>query len=267
MMLEHAPEKSPGQWRSGDFVVRDDVRNKVLHYGPDPEEVPELVDELVSQLNSDPSRPPTVVRAAMAHLNLVLIHPFSDGNGRMARALHTLILARSGVIEPTFSSIEEYFGRNRLEYHAVLAEARGGHWDPRRDARRWIRFCLTAHYRQATTSLQRIERAGTVWDRIEQEVRRRRLPERTTLALLDATLGYRVRNATYRGAAGISDHLASRDLKALVGAGLLVPHGERRGRFYQAVDSLRSLRVATRHKKAVEDPFLTMGSNDMAAQS
>ena len=258
MMLEHAPEESPGQWRTGDFFVRDEAKNEVVHYGPDPDEVPGLVDELVSHLNSDPASARNVVCAAMAHLNLAMIHPFSDGNGRMARALHTLVLARSGITEPAVSSIEEYFGRNRVRYDSVLAEVRGGRWDRRLDARPWIRFCLTAHYRQATTLLRRIERMRMVWDRVEREVSKRKLPERTALALVDATLGFRVRNGTYRTAAGISDHLASRDLKALVEAGLLAPHGERRGRFYLAPDSLKSIRVATRPDKAVEDPFLTI---------
>lgn len=261
MMLEHDIQRSPGQWRTGDFFVRDRLENEIVHYGPDPDKVPGLVDELMSCLNSDDLADRNVVCAAMAHLNLALIHPFSDGNGRMARALQTLVLARSGVIEPAFSSIEEYLDRNRVEYEAVLAEVRGDRWDPRRDTRPWVRFCLTAHYRQATTMLGRIERIRAVWDRVEQEVTKRMLPERATLALVDAILGYPVRNATYRSAAGISEFLASRDLKALVRAGLLAPHGDKRGRFYLPVDSLKSIQVATRPKKPAEDPLRTIESS------
>ena len=261
MMLEHDPEESPGQWRTGDFFVRDRMKNAIVHYGPDPDKVPGLVDELMSCLNSSHPANHNVVCAAMAHLNLALIHPFRDGNGRIARALQTLVLARSGVIDPDFSSIEEYLGRNRVEYEAVLAAVRGDRWDPRSDTRPWIRFCLTAHYRQATTLLRRVERIRAVWDRVEQEVTKRRLPERAMLALVDATLGYPVRNATYRSAAGISEYLASRDLKTLVRAGLLVAQGDRRGRFYLPADSLKSIRVATKPEKASEDPLLTIESS------
>lgn len=260
MMLEHEPEQSPGQWRTGDFFVRDESRGEIVHYGPDPSEVPGLMDELVAHLNSESTTTPKVMCAAMAHLNLVLIHPFHDGNGRMARALQTLVLARSGGIEPAFSTIEEYFGHNVSEYQAVLREVRGRRWDPARDARRWVRFCLTAHYRQAITLLRRVERTRTVWDRLQGEVARRELPERMSLALVDATLGRRVRNASYRTAAGISDHLASRDLNALVAVGLLIPHGERRSRYYVAVDCLNAIRLATRPPKANDDPFLTSES-------
>ena len=57
----------------------------------------------------------------MAHLNLVMIHPFRDGNGRMARALATLVLTRSDIGEPEFSSIEEWLGANTEDYYSVLA--------------------------------------------------------------------------------------------------------------------------------------------------
>ena len=49
---------------------------------------------------------PVMVRAAMAHINLVMIHPYRDGNGRMARILQSLVLSRDGILAPQFSSVE-----------------------------------------------------------------------------------------------------------------------------------------------------------------
>ena len=80
-----------------------------------------LMDELSTASSVDP-----LVRAAMAHLNLVLIHPFRDGNGRMARALQTLVLSRGGIGEPAFSNIEEWLGGNTEDYYRVLAATGGG---------------------------------------------------------------------------------------------------------------------------------------------
>ena len=96
-----------------------------------------------------------VIRAGMAHLNLVMIHPFRDGNGRMARALQTLVLARDQIPWPELSSIEEYLGLNTPSYYRVLADVGGRTWQPESDTRPWIRFVLTAHHRQATTTLRR----------------------------------------------------------------------------------------------------------------
>jgi hypothetical protein len=81
------------------------------------------------------------------------------------------------------------------------------------------------------------------------------LPERSILALADATLGAKVRNSTYRAAADISDGAAARDLRALVDYGLLKPQGEKRGRFYVASPKLIDIRARTAEPKQVIDPF------------
>lgn len=55
----------------------------------------------------------------MVHLNLV-IRPFKDGNGRMARFLQSYVLAADGTLAPVFLSVEEYLGQNTQEYYDVL---------------------------------------------------------------------------------------------------------------------------------------------------
>ncbi len=259
MMLQYDLVKRPGRWRPGSIFVRDDERDAVVYEGPGAELVPELMEELIDFLNQSPPDVPGIVKAAMAHLDLVMVHPFSDGNGRMARCLQTLVLARTGVLAPPFSSIEEYLGHNTRAYYDVLAEVGGGNWSPSRDARPWVRFCLTAHYRQAQTLLIRTREIQRLWDLLEVEVERRNLPERTLYALADAAMGLRVRNATYRPIAGVSDQVAGRDLKALAEAGLLVAQGERRGRHYVAGEPVLRIRAETRENRRIEDPFEESG--------
>jgi Fic family protein len=240
MMLQHDLTKSPGLWRPGIIYVRDDATGQVVYEGPDSDAVPGLVDEFVGQLN-ETSGESVLVRAAIAHLNLVMIHPFRDGNGRMARALQTLVLAREGVLSPHFCSIEEYLGRNTGAYYAVLAEVGQGRWQPQNDTMPWIRFSLTAHLRQARTLLRRFSDIERLWNRLEDEVRRAGLPERALLALSDAAMGLRVRNASYRIHEEATRATAGRDLKMMVDAGLLAAHGEKRGRSYVGSDRLRAI--------------------------
>jgi len=254
MMLSYDLGKHPGRWRPGVIYVRREHTSEIVYEGPDAALVPALMEELVASLNEVKSLP-IVVRAALAHLNLVMIHPFSDGNGRMARALQTLVLAREGILSSAFASIEEYLGRNTQGYYNVLAEVGHGSWHPERDPLKWVRFCLTAHYRQAETLLRRSQEAGRLWAELEAEIKRRGLQERMILALHDAAFGYRVRNTTYRKAAEVSDAVASRDLGQLVAAGLLVAQGEKRGRFYMAGEWLSRVRAETRLTKVASDPF------------
>lgn len=258
MMLGHDLSKHPGNWRPGPIYVRDEQKNEIVYEGPPADEAPKLMQELVEALNHQETSTPVLVRAAMAHLNLTMIHPFSDGNGRMARCLQTLVLAREAILEPEFCSIEEYLGRNDLDYRAVLAHVGQGSWHPENDAAPWVQFCLRAHFRQATTLLRRARETMQVWEQLEAEIKQRRLPDRVIMALADAAFGHKVHNSTYRAAAQINKVLASRDLKSLVGCGLLVPIGERRGRSYVASELVKDIRQRVREPKKVEDPFAAM---------
>ncbi len=133
MLLEHDLAKAAGEYRTGPVYVHDDEAGRTVYEGPDQAVVGDLVDALVAELERDRDLDP-LVRAAMAHLDLVMIHPFRDGNGRMARALQTLVLASDRVLEPTFSSIEEWLGSNTTDYYAVLASTGRGAWHPDNDA-------------------------------------------------------------------------------------------------------------------------------------
>lgn len=259
MISQHDLDANPGNFRRGWVGVRNTKTGEVVHEGVEREKLDGLIAELIDYMNSEAPEP-VMLKAAMTHLNLTLMHPFSDGNGRTARCLQTVVLAKEGIVAPIFSSIEEYIGRNQQEYYDVLADVGGGGWNPRRPCKRWVRFCLTGHYRQAQTLLRRMQEFEHVYKDLEAEVVRRGLPERTALGLLEASSGIRVRNASYRVSTGVSNNLASRDLKALVDAGMLVPEGERRGRHYRASDLLRSIRAQHRLPKGIPNPFKSSDS-------
>jgi len=255
MMLSHDYTKSPGRYRSGPIYVRDERRDDVVYEGPDADKVPALMDALVDSLHTGLSLDP-VVRSAMAHLNLVMIHPFRDGNGRMARALATSVLTRSDIGEPEFSSIEEWLGANTDDYYAVLAHTGHGHWEPRDNAHLWLAFNLRAHHMQAQTVARRVEEAGRTWVELDQLVTEHGLPERTTDAMFDAVLGYRVRRAIYRKHAEVTEQTATRDLAALASAGILMPQGNGRGRYYIAGEPIRLIQERRRARRVpLLDPY------------
>lgn len=257
MMMKHDLSKHPGRWRLGAVWVSN-ADDGVVYEAPHRDLVEPLIDEFIEQLAS--AEGPAMVTAAMAHLNLTLIHPFSDGNGRMARCLQTLVLASDGVLAPEFCSIEEYLGRNTAAYYEALSAVSGGVWSPHRSARSWIQFCLTAHYRQARRTLARIRETEALWDRCEQAAARHRLPSRVVGALCDAARGRRLRRSLYlkitRSSSGepLSGPLATRDLTAMASAGLLKPVGATRGRYYLPTVQLRGYWIEVRSMRPSRAP-------------
>ena len=265
MMTKHDLRARPGLYRTGDVWVADETGAHVYE-APDAELVEDLMDKLVESLNAN-GTVPVLFRAAMAHLNLVMIHPFRDGNGRMARALQTMVLSGEGIVSPIFSSVEEHLGRNTDDYHAIFSEVGQGSWHPENSARRWIRFMLRAHYRQAWTLQRRIHETEHLYDGISQLVDRYNLPNRVTGSLADAARGRRLRRSIYMHLVEltdgdpISDLSASRDLKAMVDTGILEPRGAGRGRIYHGSEELRGLWLdirADRPPRADDDPYVTL---------
>lgn len=257
-MLVHDLKKNPGRWRPGPILVRHEPTGDIVYRGPDAERVPKFMRELTDSLQHFDTQQHVIVRAAMAHLNIVMIHPFSDGNGRMGRAVQTLVLSRDGILEPPFASIEEYLGAraNTQEYYQVLEQVGTGSWHPEHDARPWLRFCLRAHFRQAMTVARRAKETASLWNELEAEVTRRHLPERVIFALADGAIGLSVRSPRYRALTEVSMQVASRDFAALVREGLLAPKGEKRGRSYVASETLLAIRDKTREPRPqVDDPF------------
>ena len=255
MMAGDDPQNAAGRWRRGSISVRDDSSGKAMYRAPHAKFIPALMAELIVSLNAR-DEVPVFIRAAMAHLNLAAIHPFRDGNGRMARALQTFVLARDGISSPPFASIDEYLSVNTSEYYRILDEVDEGAWQPERDARPWVRFCLAAHWLQARTLLRRTEEYDRLWDGLEREVRRRSLPEQAISALAQAAIGGSLTTALYESTAMVSAREADDALECLVKAGLLVATGANSGRCYLASDAVKAIYARTRETRSPDpDPF------------
>lgn len=255
MMLSHDLAKSPGSYRQGVVYVHDETSGENVYEGPPAEDVPGLVAELMNALDAD-GAPDPLVRAAMAHLNLVMVHPFRDGNGRMARALQTLVLSRGGIGEPAFSSIEEWLGSNTEDYYRVLAATGAGAWHPERSAALWVKFNLRAHHIQAQTVRRRYREAGRLWRLFDDLIEKHSLAERVADELFDASLGFRMRRSTYVRRAGIEERTATRDLARLTELELLRPVGETKGRHYVMGDRLADLvQNVLSTREALADPY------------
>lgn len=234
MMIGHHHDKTPGTVRPGGIYVRNAATGEVVYEGPDHEEVTALLDELVDWLNTGDLDTPGYVRAAMAHLNLVAIHPWRDGNGRMSRALQTLVLGRQQITTPEFSSIEEWLGigENTMEYYGALREVQRGRWSPHAETLSWVQFVLRCHHLQAQRVQRRLAEAGQVWMLLEERTDAEGLNPRCVSALYQMFVSRRLRRSMYQSDESLSQGQAARDLRDLVALGWLQPYGETKGRFY-----------------------------------
>jgi Fic family protein len=230
----HSPRKPAGQWRHGPVYVTDARDASIAAYtAPPAADVPGLTAELIDWLNAADGTAP-LVQAAMAHLHLVSIHPWADGNGRLSRSLQTLLIAREGILAPEFSSVEGWLGRqgNTWEYYRELA-SRGPTYQPAQDVSSWVRFNLVAYHQQAQVVLHRVARSGRTCRLLMDYAQQAGLDERVVSALHDVAMTGRARRLRYEHAEGLSLQQAQRDLRDLVSADILESVGRTRARYYR----------------------------------
>ena len=115
------PDDQVGEYRKTQVVVKNAQTGEVTFRPPPAVEVPFLVDDFVDWVNnvgSEDVHP--ALKAGMVHYELVRIHPFLDGNGRVARAVATLVLFSEGYDIKRFFSLEEYYDREPMHYYDAL---------------------------------------------------------------------------------------------------------------------------------------------------
>ena len=115
------PESESGHYRSVKVVIRNTATREISFRPPPPTEVPFFVEELFTWLSSDSGKSThPLLRAGLLHYELVRIHPFTDGNGRTARAMALLLLFLEGYEVKKFFALEEYYDNHPEEYYSAL---------------------------------------------------------------------------------------------------------------------------------------------------
>jgi len=124
-----------GIYRLKQVIIRNSANGEITFKPPTPLEVPFLMKEFIYWLNSDSSKQiHTVLKAGIVHHEFVRIHPLIDGNGRVGRALATLVMLLGGYDIRRFFSLEEYFDRDAIAYYEHLQKASAG------DLTSWLEY-------------------------------------------------------------------------------------------------------------------------------
>ncbi len=201
-----------------------DGRTEIIFRTASPFETPARMESLVASTNDGLSQSiahPLIVIARFV-VDLLAIHPFQDGNGRLSRALTTLLLLRSGYEYVPYASLERVVENNKVPYYAAL---RGSQTAMRSEPSAfgpWLMFllrCLRAHQADLLAKLD-IERSmASLSDAQKKIIDLVDSNRSVTSTLLAERLAMPVRTVRYH-------------LDILIQQGLLVPQGEKRGRRY-----------------------------------
>ncbi len=114
-------DEMTGDYRKTQVVVKNSQTGEITFRPPPAVEVPFLIADFLKWLNSTSHDDVhTALKGGITHYELVRIHPFLDGNGRVARSVATLVLFRGGYDIKRFFSLEEYYDREPLRYYESL---------------------------------------------------------------------------------------------------------------------------------------------------
>lgn len=236
-------EKSPGSYRTGQNFIQDSRTGETIFTPPPAWDVPDRMKEYVEWLGGARVGMSPVLQAGIAHLELVAIHPFWDGNGRTARSLATLLLYRGGYHLRRLFSWEEYVGTDTDAYHQAIKASLGDRYGDKVDHTPWLEyFCRTM-----ASSLEKLrsqlEQRKKYWDEGYQLGANVGLIQSQVEALVFVKTFGHVTTAKYVQAAGVSRATAVRHLNKLVEVGFLRVVGKGRAARYvlgSLVDEYRS---------------------------
>lgn len=222
-------DKTPGEFRRSQNWLGGTRPGNALYVPPPPEEVAACMGALEHFLHDQPVRTPTLLKAALAHVQFETIHPFLDGNGRVGRLLITLLLCAEDALSEPLLYLSLYLKQNRQQYYELLQSVRlEGDWEE------WLRFFLTG---VVETAGQATQTARRILDLFERDRQRITGLARTTASLLRLH-DYLRRNpltsaARVSEALGLTAPTVTAALGRLTAAGVLKEiTGRRWGRLY-----------------------------------
>lgn len=127
------PEEQSGEYRAKQVVIKNSQTGEVTFTPPSAIEVPFLMREFIFWMNKE-NDIHSIIKAGVVHHELVRIHPFVDGNGRVGRSLATLTLLLGGYDIRRFFSLEEYYDKDAISYYESLQKASAG------DLTSWLEY-------------------------------------------------------------------------------------------------------------------------------
>jgi Fic family protein len=227
-------KEQSGKFRSLQVRVTNSKTGETSYLPPTPPQVKNLVADFFFWLNRlDPEEIHPVLKAGITHYILVAIHPFTDGNGRAARALATLVLFKEEYDIKKFFSIEEYFDKDAARYYNVLQKVSNQSKDvTERDLTVWIEYFTEGLSAELSRIRDRVRKLS-VDLKLKSKMGQLPLNDRQ-LKLVEYMQEYgQVSNKEWRSLLPmVSDDTILRDLKILIKKNLVRKKGKTKSAYY-----------------------------------
>ncbi len=212
-----------GAWRDDSAgpmqVTSGPVGREQVHFeAPAADRVAREMETFLAWFNA-PSTTDGVLRAGLAHLWFVTIHPFDDGNGRIARAMADMALARSEDSPQRFYSMSAQIRQERSSYYRVLERTQRGTTDVS-EWMNWFLECFGRAINRAEVSLDGVLRKARVWERVGNSSVNDR--QRKVINLLLGDFQGNLTTSKWATLTKSSQDTALRDIKELIDRGVLV---------------------------------------------
>ena len=209
-----------GQYRTNEEHIVSGMfgREKIHYIAPSPERVDEEMAHFLDWFNSQENIN-SVIRSAIAHFWFVSIHPFEDGNGRLARILSDMLLARADKSEFRFYNISSQINKDKNHYYDILEKAQHGDGD----ITEWICWyanTLSVALDEAENIVSTVLNKSFFWQKASSVPLSQRQTDMLNL-FLD---GYeaKITSKTWASLAKCSKDTAIRDIQDLVSKNILV---------------------------------------------
>jgi len=214
-------------------------KEKVHYVAPSSTDVGNLMDYFLLWINSD-TQSNVIYKAAIAHLWFLLIHPYDDGNGRIARAISDFVLSQGKLANTSFYSVSSIISSKRKEYYDVLDKVCV---QTDLEINVWIEWFIDLIFESIDDTLIKVETVKTksiFWNKHQDTVLNER-QKKVILKMLTSLPnefegGMKVKK--YISITKTTRISASRDLSDLVSKGILQSHGKARGIYYTLISNI-----------------------------
>lgn len=224
-----------GNFRDKQVIIKSAVQGDVVFRPPVSVEIPYLVKDFFEWARSpQANNVHAIMRAAIAHYQLVYIHPYIEGNGRTARAMATLLLYTLGYDFKRFFSIEQYFDSDVDAYYQALLSVQQGNGD----LTYWLEYFCYGLAIEIDKVRQQVERLSKDLKLKKQLGKQVALSERQILLLeLFQQKADVTSDDMQKVLPNVSVDTILRDVKDLISKGIIEKHGVTKGVTYSLVEA------------------------------